>query len=216
MYRYTVCSLEPFGTVYLGYTHEGLCRLSTSIKTMVVQGQFPVQDHSQGSYWQEQLNRWFQGEAVAVPLDLSAVSGFARRVLEATRSIPRGQVRPYQWVAKEAGSPRASRAVGAAMARNPIPLFIPCHRVVTAAGHIGRYSMGGPEVKRQLLEQEGVDVVRLERLAAGGFRYQADQAAGVYCYPTCTAHTEGKPRLLRSKAQAEAASLHPCPLCRPV
>src|SRR5215212_458156 len=70
------------------------------------------------------------GERVEVPLDLSRATPFQRRVLEVVRGISRGEVRPYVWVADEAGSPGASRAVGNVMAHNPVPLLVPCHRVV--------------------------------------------------------------------------------------
>ena len=70
------------------------------------------------------------GEKVEVPADLSGTTPFQRRVLETVKGIPRGEVRPYAWVAREAGSPKASRAVGSVMAKNPVPLVVPCHRVV--------------------------------------------------------------------------------------
>ena len=70
-------------------------------------------------------------------------------------TIPRGQVRPYQWLAQEAGKPGAARAVGSTMANNPVPLIVPCHRVVRADGSIGQYSLGGVENKRLLLAVEG-------------------------------------------------------------
>ncbi|MGH3148522.1 MAG: methylated-DNA--[protein]-cysteine S-methyltransferase, partial [Rubrobacter sp.] len=69
-----------------------------------------------------------------VPVDLSGATSFQRRVLGVVRGIPRGEVRPYSWVAREAGSPGASRAVGTVMANNPVPLLVPCHRVVRNDG----------------------------------------------------------------------------------
>jgi O-6-methylguanine DNA methyltransferase len=87
--------------------------------------------------------------------DLRGVSEFERAVLYKALEIPRGQIRPYSWIAREIGRPKASRAVGTALARNPIPLLIPCHRVVRADGTIGQYGLGGPVNKRLLLEVEG-------------------------------------------------------------
>ena len=93
-------------------------------------------------------------------VDTSAVSGdFRRRVLDACAAIPRGEVRTYGELAAECGSPRAARAVGSAMATNPVPLVVPCHRVVRGDGAVGQYSAGGPEQKIRMLEAEGVDVV---------------------------------------------------------
>lgn len=100
---------------------------------------------------------WYPG-----PVDLSHVGPFQRRVLEQLRRIPRGQVRTYRDIAREIGHPGATRAVGTACARNPVPLVIPCHRVVRSDGGLGGYSLrGGVALKRRLLEQEGVDVSRL-------------------------------------------------------
>ena len=91
-------------------------------------------------------------------VDLSLVGPFERRVLEQLRRIPRGQVRTYRDIARAIGHPGATRAVGNACAKNPVPLIIPCHRVVRSDGGLGGYSLrGGVAVKRKLLEQEGVD-----------------------------------------------------------
>lgn len=97
---------------------------------------------------------WYPG-----PVDLSRVGPFQRRVLEQLRRIPRGEVRTYRTIAQEIGHPGATRAVGTACARNPVPLVIPCHRVVRSDGGLGGYSLrGGVALKRRLLEEEGVDV----------------------------------------------------------
>jgi methylated-DNA-[protein]-cysteine S-methyltransferase len=95
------------------------------------------------------------------PVDLSLVGPFQRRVLERLRRIPKGQVRTYREIAREIGQPGATRAVGTACARNPIPLLIPCHRVVRSDGGLGGYSLrGGIALKERLLESEGVDLRR--------------------------------------------------------
>jgi methylated-DNA-[protein]-cysteine S-methyltransferase len=80
--------------------------------------------------------------------------GFYRRVLRATRRVPFGEVITYGDAAKRAGNPRAFRAAGSALGSNPIPIVVPCHRVIRAGGDIGNYG-GGPEMKRFLLELEG-------------------------------------------------------------
>jgi len=103
----------------------------------------------------EQLQRYYAGEPVAfrTKLDLKGYTPFQRRVWQATLQIPYGQTRPYSWVAQEAGSPRAYRAVGTALAKNPIPIIIPCHRVLRKDGTLGGYG-GGLDMKRRLLEME--------------------------------------------------------------
>jgi methylated-DNA-[protein]-cysteine S-methyltransferase len=78
----------------------------------------------------------------AVPMDISCLAGFHKKVLKALQQVPRGEVRTYAWLARRVGSPKAARAVGNAMARNPIPILIPCHRVVPSTGGIGNYGLG--------------------------------------------------------------------------
>ncbi len=87
---------------------------------------------------------WRARMSMDPPVDLSHLTEFERSVLRKTMEIPRGEVRPYAWVAREIGRPRAVRAVGSALANNPIPFVIPCHRVVRTDGHIGEYGAGGP------------------------------------------------------------------------
>lgn len=86
-------------------------------------------------------------------LDLSVCSGFQHRVLMEERKIPRGEIRSYGWLAGRIGKPGAARAVGNALASNPFPLVIPCHRVVRSDGSIGGFQ-GGSGMKRALLEIE--------------------------------------------------------------
>ncbi|GAA1424829.1 methylated-DNA--[protein]-cysteine S-methyltransferase [Agrococcus citreus] len=87
------------------------------------------------------------------PLDLVLARGFGRSVVERLREIPYGETRSYAEVAAAAGSPRAVRAVGTACRRNPLPIAIPCHRVVRSDGALGQY-VGGIEAKRRLLDIE--------------------------------------------------------------
>jgi methylated-DNA-[protein]-cysteine S-methyltransferase len=89
----------------------------------------------------------------AVPLDWQLTRGFGRRVLEATARIPFGSVSTYQQVAAEAGSPRGSRAAGNALGTNPLPIIVPCHRVLHSTGGLGGYT-GGLERKQLLLSLE--------------------------------------------------------------
>src|SRR6195256_5774332 len=110
--------------------------------------------------------------------DLRGLTPFEQAVLRKTREIPRGEIRPYGWVAREIGHPAAVRAVGTALANNPIPYFIPCHRVVRTDGQIGNYGGGGPEAKRAILTMEGVRVKRIEELARSGKRYQGVKTTG--------------------------------------
>jgi O-6-methylguanine DNA methyltransferase len=96
-----------------------------------------------------------RGTPGKLPVDLRTVTDFQESVLRTTATIPKGEVRPYGWVAREIDRPRAVRAVGTALAHNPIPLIIPCHRVIRSDGQIGNYSLGGPHIKVDLLQHEG-------------------------------------------------------------
>jgi len=89
-------------------------------------------------------------------LDLEGMSAFGRRVLDRVRDIEFGDTKTYGEVAQTVGNPRAARAVGQIMAKNPIPIIIPCHRVVGSGGKLGGFSTaGGPDTKRRLLAHEG-------------------------------------------------------------
>lgn len=97
------------------------------------------------------------GRSTDLNFDLRGLTGFQQEVLLAAREIPRGEVRPYSWIAREIGRPRAVRAVGSALGLNPVPILIPCHRVTRSDGAVGGYVFG-PEMKEMLLRAEDVDL----------------------------------------------------------
>ncbi|MDO8578971.1 MAG: methylated-DNA--[protein]-cysteine S-methyltransferase [Dehalococcoidales bacterium] len=104
------------------------------------------------------LQTYFDGRKVCfddIKLDLSSATPFQIKVWQATRSIPYGETRSYRWVAEQTGKPAATRAVGQALGKNPLPIIIPCHRVITSTGGFGGYS-GGLEMKHTLLRLEKV------------------------------------------------------------
>jgi methylated-DNA-[protein]-cysteine S-methyltransferase len=109
-----------------------------------------------------QLEEYFTGkrQTFDLPIDWRLCAGFGRRVLDATARIPFGALSTYKQVATEAGSPRASRAAGNALGANPMPIVVPCHRVVHSTGGLGGYT-GGLERKRLLLGMEGHEVTAL-------------------------------------------------------
>jgi methylated-DNA-[protein]-cysteine S-methyltransferase len=104
-----------------------------------------------------ELEDYFEGKRdhFDVPVDWKLTpAGFRNRALHAVARIPYGETRTYGQIAKQAGNERAFRAAGTACGRNPIPLIVPCHRVVQSGGGVGNYG-GGPEMKRALLDLEG-------------------------------------------------------------
>lgn len=114
-------------------------------------------EHRPGAFspFQEKVERYIQGGEVEFnePLDLEGAPPFFRRAWEACRSIPPGETRTYAWLAAAAGRPGAARAAGQAMARNPLSLVIPCHRVIGSDGSLHGYG-GGLDLKGSLLEIE--------------------------------------------------------------
>ena len=101
------------------------------------------------------LRDYFGGKKVSFPerLNLSSITPFRQRVWQAARRIPYGETRSYKWLAEQAGKPGAARAVGQAMAKNRLPVIVPCHRVISSGGGIGGFN-GGIDVKKRLLKLE--------------------------------------------------------------
>lgn len=115
-----------------------------------------VEDRMRLRRFADDVRDYVSGTAVAFDyrLDLRGLTDFQRRVLEVVRAVPFGSLRSYKWVAREIGAPRATRPVGQALSRNPLPVVVPCHRVVNSDGTLGGYSSGGPDMKRRLIELE--------------------------------------------------------------
>jgi methylated-DNA-[protein]-cysteine S-methyltransferase len=159
---------SPFGDLLLAATPRGIVRigfLHTETEDAVV-GQLaqrlsPRMLHAPARLddARRQLDEYFDGHRKRFQLrtDRALIHGFARAVLARTAQIPYGSHLTYGEVAAEAGSPRAYRAAGNALAHNPIPIVIPCHRVLRSGGLIGNYG-GGPEMKAALLRLEGANV----------------------------------------------------------
>ena len=155
---------SPFGPITLAATERGLvrlnlprydaddflARLSQEISPAILE--LPARLDPV----RRELDDYFEGrlKKFSVSLDWQLIHGFQEKVLRRTYAIPYGKTLTYGEVAAEAGNPRAFRAAGTALGRNPIPLIVPCHRVTRSGGVPGNYG-GGPEMKRALLEMEG-------------------------------------------------------------
>jgi methylated-DNA-[protein]-cysteine S-methyltransferase len=156
----------PFGPTYAAVTGTGLARVSwrdpepdafVSVLEAFYSDRPVVHDRRGVAETGRQLGEYFAGRRIRfdLPVDLTPVSEFDRRVLSVVRDIPSGGVLTYADVARQIGSPTAARAVGNAVGRNPVPIVVPCHRVIRSDGTLGGYSGGGVAFKRRLLALEG-------------------------------------------------------------
>jgi O-6-methylguanine DNA methyltransferase len=214
---------SPLGEVVVTFNVEGVS--SVDLATTGYERRFATRYRRQllraepPSDWARHIPEAMEaGTPGRLPVDLRSRTPFEVKVLRIAASIPRGEVRPYGWLAREADRPDAARAVGSTMARNPIPLIIPCHRVVRSDGHLGEYSLGGPHNKVDLLSHEGVDLGHLVELAEHRVKVQGDPSTGVYCHPSChVIRGSGQWNVVdfKSTAAARTAGFQPCPECRP-
>ena len=153
------------------------------------------------------------------PLDLRwARSDFQRRVLTATAELPYGAVTSYAGIAQRIGTPSAVRAVAQALRRNPVPIVIPCHRVIGNGGDLTGYAGNKISLKRTLLSLEGVPMAVRARKIERDHMYVRAGADSEYCVPTCgslSRQSLAGLTLFGSRGHAEAVGLTPCTSCRP-
>lgn len=153
----------PIGDLWIGATERGLFYVSFGALDMEALESF-YGDKSGVTFLQgggiadaagRQLNEYFAGvrKTFSMPFDLRGSSAFAKKVYKVTQKIPFGEVRSYGWIADRIREPYAARAVGQAMGLNPVPVIIPCHRVVASDGTLGGFG-GGLSLKRWLLAHE--------------------------------------------------------------
>lgn len=153
---------SPFGPLLLAATTRGLVRVAFEredhgavLAALASVGPLRARSSRRADDAARQLDQYFAGQRrdFELPVDLRLVRGFRRTVLGHVRDIAYGATESYAQVASAAGNPRAVRAVGSACSHNPVPLVVPCHRVVRRDGTIGDY-LGGSEVKAALLAME--------------------------------------------------------------
>jgi O-6-methylguanine DNA methyltransferase len=217
---------SPIGPVYVAWNGRGVSTVAVAGDPAAFESRFRAQvgrpirpAASVPARLARALARRLAGErGVPIDLDLRDRTEFERAVWSKAQEIPRGEVRPYGWIAAEIGRPKAVRAVGSALGHNPIPLVIPCHRVVRSDGLIGEYSLGGPTNKRTILAAEGLDPDELERLARAGVRFLASDTTRIYCLPSCHSArriTDAHRVVFRGGADPTAAGYRACRECRP-
>jgi O-6-methylguanine DNA methyltransferase len=165
MVKYDIIGSTPVGIVGVAVTGKGLGYVSMAVKSeddfvARLRDRYPgkevVKDGAAASPAVRQLEEYFQGSRreFDLELDLEGRTPFQEKVLRLVASIPYGRTKGYGQVAGEAGNPGAARAVGSVMHNNPIPLVIPCHRVLSAGGKLGGFG-SGIENKKRLLNMEG-------------------------------------------------------------
>jgi O-6-methylguanine DNA methyltransferase len=216
---------SPIGRVYVAWNERGISAVMRVPDETAFQREFATRFGRSAERaakipvtLQRAIATGDSADARSLRYDLRSLTPFEAAVLRKALEIPRGQVRPYGWIAREIGRPKAVRAVGTALAKNPIPLLLPCHRVVRTDGLIGNYGLGGPTKKKTLLTSEGVDLKMLESKARAGIRFNGAKSTKIFCWPTCGAGRRLMPkntRPFRSEVEARAAGYRPCKVCRP-
>ena len=179
----------------------------------------PVEDQRAVATVAEEVDRYLtgQGNTLRHQVDLTLVSNpFQRKVLDKLQAVPRGAVISYQTLGAAVGSASSARAVGNALHNNPVPIYVPCHRVISSDGRIGGYG-GGTGRKLQLLRSEGFalgnDALRVPDNVVWGHR-----RTQIYCLTTCRAAARagrGRMFVFADHKAARQAGLRPCKICRP-
>ena len=165
---YDVLPRSPLGAVYLAAGRDGLLAVGLAtdepgfVRAVARRtGSMPVRSAERLRHARQQVDEYLRGKrsVLQIEVDLSYVTPFQRAVLEAARRIPRGTVTTYGEMAARLRRPRAGRAVGQALAHNPVPILVPCHRVVSAGGELRGYLGDRVGLKARLLKLEGVPML---------------------------------------------------------
>jgi methylated-DNA-[protein]-cysteine S-methyltransferase len=158
---------SPIGRLLIATGEHGQVRrvtfdraVESFVEGILAVGWLPIESRLPNGQLLRELDEFFDGRrhAFDISVDLSTLRPFHRAVLESCARIPYGAWDSYAGLALAIGNPRAARAVGNALGANPVPLLVPCHRVLAAGGRIGGYG-GGLAIKRQLLRLEGVTMI---------------------------------------------------------
>jgi methylated-DNA-[protein]-cysteine S-methyltransferase len=221
---------SPLGPVLIGRSEQGVAlvqylpesgSLTAHVRRLL--GEEAVEDRPATEGLRAELQEYLEGRRARLewPLDLRRMrSDFQRRVLAATAALPYGAVTSYAGIAARIGAPTAVRPVAQALRWNPLPIVIPCHRVIGSTGALTGYAGKRVDLKQRLLAVEGVKTVathhdfRVPREAM----YALMNGETEYCVPTCGS-LSSKPlsmlTLFGTRERAEAAGFAPCTTCRP-
>jgi methylated-DNA-[protein]-cysteine S-methyltransferase len=212
---------SELGVSTVRYLEERASSVSAQVRRVL--GEEAVEDRAATEPLHRELLEYLDGRRTHLdwPLDLRRVrSDFQRRVLEATARLPYGAVTSYSGIARQIGAPTAMRPVAQALRWNPLPIAVPCHRVIGNSGALVGYAGKKVALKQRLLMIEGVRVgsmhgdLRVDREAM----YVCPHDEIEYCLPTCGSighRPLAEVKLFGSRQRAEDAGLRPCTTCRP-
>lgn len=222
---------SPLGNILIAQSEQGVSLIEylgrakslAQSRLARIEGIEAIEDGAELEGLHRELLEYLEGKRTHLtwPVDLRLVrSDFHRSVLEATSGIPYGAVMSYAGVASEVGKPSATRAVAQALRWNPLPIVIPCHRVVGSSGTLTGYAGNKIDLKERLLTVEGVPTMPSERdrLIARPAMYVRHRHESEYCLPTCGSlptRPLSEMTLFASRERAEAVGLEPCTSCRP-
>lgn len=206
------------GVVLIAYLDDGIAVAPALAKLRHAFD--PAEDPDAANEVAAEIRRYLSGDAAALrhDVDLTLAGGhFAKRVLGRLMAVPRGALISYRALGDAAGAPQSARAVGGAMHRNPVPVYVPCHRVIAADGGLGGYA-GGMARKLQLLRSEGFAIEDAAGARLAGDAVWGHRQAKIYCRMDCRAALRAdRARMLffADARAAEQAGMRPCKLCRP-
>jgi methylated-DNA-[protein]-cysteine S-methyltransferase len=209
-------AMGPSGVALTHYVHDNR-DIAATLATLRLQFD-PVEDQQTVREVGKEVSRYVAGDANALRqrVDLTlAGNAFQKKVLDGLQTVPRGALVSYQALGVMVGSAKAARAIGNALHNNPVPIYIPCHRVIASDGRIGGY-VGGAACKLQLLRSEGFAVddetASISRTTVWGHR-----GTNMYCKPDCrTAAHVDRARIVffANSKEARRAGMWPCKLCQ--
>ena len=214
---------SPAGDVLVGWSAQGIYGVTPAFdeerffEENTIHGVKPILTDMPARLRKRVERAVESGKLGTLEVDLGRLSDFQQAVLRKTAEIPPGELRPYGWIAREIGKPGATRAVGSALNKNPVPILIPCHRVGKSDGTVGQYAYGSA-MKRTLLAHEGLDPDEVDAVAERGVRYVGSATTNIYCHPTC--HNarrikEANRVELRNASAATNQGFRACKVCRP-
>ena len=211
-------AMSSSGVALTHYVHDGR-DIAATLATLRLQFD-PVEDQRTVREVGKEISHYVAGDAKALRQRVDLIlagNAFQKKVLDGLQTVPRGAVVSYQAVGAAVGSAKAARAVGNALHNNPVPIYIPCHRVIAADGRLGGY-VGGPACKLQLLRSEGFavdsDTGNISNTTVWGHR-----GTKMYCKPGCRVAAHGdRTRIVffANPEEAQRAGMRPCKICRPV